>query len=229
MPAEAMIQFSESSDKDNSVLRRVWFARKSLMSKPQHFTPAQFSCVMELLLQGNDRGLQEMLERGVWWSGRETRGNLAATYKHLMFWALWDTASFCVDNRLKTPLGSNKDTLGSINRAIGGFERQLTTKLSKLEDSKENTQILLSRPRMLIFLIQNLEKLMYNAYEGCALSLPAANKQVRTFFINNKRTCQMWLRGLRIGIMRVALHCGLPAEAWYHGEETISFRYKITK
>ena len=44
---------------------------------------------------------------------------------------------------------------------------------------------------------------------------------MRTFFINNKRTCQMWLRGLRIAIMRVALHCGLPAEAWWHGEEVI--------
>ena len=73
MPADAMIKFSESSDKDNSVLRRVWFARKSLMAKPQQFTTAQFSCVMELLL--NDRGLQDMLERGVWWSGRETRGS----------------------------------------------------------------------------------------------------------------------------------------------------------
>ena len=66
-----------------------------------------------------------MLERGVWWSGRETKGNLAATYKHLMFWALWDTASFCIDNRLKTPLGSNKDTLSSIDKAIRNFDRQL--------------------------------------------------------------------------------------------------------
>ena len=69
-----------------------------------------------------------MLERGVWWSGRETRGNLAATYKHLMFWALWDTASFCLDNRLKTPLGSNKDTLGLIDKAIRNFDRQLSIK-----------------------------------------------------------------------------------------------------
>ena len=110
-----------------------------------------------------------------------------------MFWALWDTASFCVDNRLRTPLGSNKNTLGSINRAIGHFERQLSAK--KVEDTKESTQILLSRPRMLIFFIQNLEKLIFNAYEGRGLSLPAASKQVRTF--NNRRTCQMWLRGLR--------------------------------
>ena len=95
---------------------------------------------MELLLQGNDRGLQDMLERGVWWSGRETQGNLAATYEHLIFWALWDTASFCVDNRLRTPLDSNKDTLGSINCAVGHFERQLSAK--KVDDTKESTQII---------------------------------------------------------------------------------------
>ena len=71
---------------------------------------------------------------------RETRGNLAATYKHLMFWALWDTASFCVDNRLRTPLDSNKDTLGSINCAVGHFERQLSAK--KVDDTKESTQII---------------------------------------------------------------------------------------
>ena len=30
------------------------------------------------------------------------------------------------------------------------------------------------------------------------------------------------MRGLRIAIMRVSLHCGLPAEAWFHGEEMIT-------
>lgn len=70
--------------------------------------------------------------------------------------------------------------------------------------------------------LHNLEKLLFNAYEGCAVALPPASKQVRTFFINNKRTCQGWLRGLRIAIMRVSLHCGLPAEAWFHGEEMIT-------
>ena len=153
IPASAMCKFTENDYQKNremSVLRRVWFARKSLMSKPQHFTSSQFSCVMDLLLNGEDKGLQEMLERGVWWSGRETKGNLAATYKHLMFWALWDTASFCIDNRLKTPLGSNKDTLSSIDKAIRNFDRQLSVKPSKLGESNEPLSILLSRPRMLI-------------------------------------------------------------------------------
>ena len=88
-------------------------------------SPPIKSLLRSIKLKTHLKGLQEMLERGVWWSGRETKGNLAATYKHLMFWALWDTASFCIDNRLKTPLGSNKDTLSSIDKAIRNFDRQL--------------------------------------------------------------------------------------------------------
>ena len=64
----------------------------------------------------------------------------------------------------------------------------------------KKSTILKSQPRFYYrdrecFFIQNLEKLIFNAYEGRGLSLPAASKQVRTF--NNRRTCQMWLRGLR--------------------------------
>ena len=30
-----------------------------------------------------------------------------------------------------------------------------------------------------------------------------------------------WLKSLRLSIMRVSLHCGLPADAWYHGEQIL--------
>ena len=58
IPASSMCKFTENDYQKNremSVLRRVWFARKSLMSKPQHFTSSQFSCVMDLLLNGEDK------------------------------------------------------------------------------------------------------------------------------------------------------------------------------
>jgi len=221
-----MFHFNESSlneESRRSVLRRVWLARRSLMSKPQRFKTEQFSGVMDLLLSGKDHGLFEMLERGVWWSGRETRGNLAATNQHLYFWALWDTAAFCVDNRLKTPLGPNIQTLSAIEKGIRGFERNLASKISKKVDEplREPIHIMLNRPRMLITLLGNLERLFFNAYDGCAIALPPATKIVRTFFINNRKICEQWLKGLRLSIMRVALHCGLPADAWYHGEQLL--------
>ena len=87
VPATAMVKFNESSldeESKKSVLRRVWLARRTLLSKPQKFKTEQFSAVMDLLLNGNDNGLFEMLERGVWWSGRETRGNLAATTQEIV-------------------------------------------------------------------------------------------------------------------------------------------------
>ena len=86
VPATAMVEFNESSldeESKKSVLRRVWLARRTLLSKPQKFKTEQFSAVMDLLLNGTDNGLVEMLERGVWWSGRETRGNLAATTQEI--------------------------------------------------------------------------------------------------------------------------------------------------
>ena len=186
------------------------------------FFNLSYSGVMDLLLSGADNGLFDMLERGVWWSGRETRGNLAATNQHLYFWALWDTAAFCIDNRLKTPLGPNIQTLSAIEKGIRGFERNLATKPSKMaKKSDEPIHIMLNRPRMLITLLGNLERLFFNAYEGCAIALPPATKIVRTFFINNRKICEQWLKGLRLSIMRVALHCGLPADAWYHGEQLL--------
>ena len=200
VPAAAMFDFNEQSldeESRKSVLRRVWLARRGLMSKPQRFKNEQFSGVMDLLLSGNDHGLFEMLERGVWWSGRETRGNLAATNQHLYFWALWDTAAFCVDNRLKTPLGPNIQTLSAIEKGIRGFERNLAIKPSKMpKNSDESIDILLNRPRMLVTLLGNLERLFFNAYDGCAIALPPASKTVRTFFINNRKICEQWLKGL---------------------------------
>ncbi|CBY37429.1 unnamed protein product, partial [Oikopleura dioica] len=225
IPASAMNNFSEKDFDENSrntVLYRAWIARRALMCRPQQFKNEQFSGVMDLLLNSKDDGLFEMLERGVWWSGRETKGNLAATNQHLNFWALWDAAAFCVENRLKTPLGSNIQTLNAIEKGIKGFERSLGMPTAKLpKKSDEHVKLLLTRPRLLIAYLGNLERLFFNAYEGC-VSLPSASKSVRTFFINNKPICVKWLRGLRLSIMRVSLHCGLPADAWHHGQQLLS-------
>ena len=181
IPASAMNNFSEKDFDENSrntVLYRAWIARRALMCRPQQFKNEQFSGVMDLLLNSKDDGLFEMLERGVWWSGRETKGNLAATNQHLNFWALWDAAAFCVENRLKTPLGSNIQTLNAIEKGIKGFERSLGMPTAKLpKKSDEHVKLLLTRPRLLIAYLGNLERLFFNAYEGC-VSLPSASKRL---------------------------------------------------
>ncbi|CAM4895697.1 unnamed protein product [Rotaria socialis] len=51
-----------------------------------------------------------------------------------------------------------------------------------------------------------LQKCMYNAYEGAALSLPQLPKLF--FFITNKSTCCEWLNRFRIPIILTALRTG---------------------
>ena len=93
-------------------------------------------------------------------------------------------------------MGPNIQTLSAIERGIRSFERSLATKPSKIpKSSDEPIHTLLNRPRLLITLLGNLERLFFNAYDGCAIALPPATKIVRTFFINNRKICEQWLKG----------------------------------
>ncbi|CAF0977060.1 unnamed protein product [Rotaria sordida] len=66
----------------------------------------------------------------------------------------------------------------------------------------------LHRCGLLLQLIEALEKCMYNAYEGAALSLPQLPKTVKFFFITNKSTCFEWLNRIRIPIILTAVRSG---------------------
>ena len=83
----------------------------------------------------------------------------------------------------------------------------------------------LHRCGLLLQLIEALEKCMYNAYEGSALSLPQLPKvsvrffknlkiqsflfqTVKFFFITNKSVCLEWLNRIRIPIILTAVRSG---------------------
>ncbi|UJR15815.1 hypothetical protein I4U23_002744 [Adineta vaga] len=66
----------------------------------------------------------------------------------------------------------------------------------------------LHRCGLLLQLLEALEKCMYNAYEGAALSLPQLPKTVKFFFITNKSTCLEWLNRIRIPIILTAVRSG---------------------
>ena len=66
----------------------------------------------------------------------------------------------------------------------------------------------LHRCGLLLQLLEALEKCMYNAYEGAALSLPLLPKAVKFFFITNKSTCLEWLNRIRIPIILTAVRSG---------------------
>lgn len=56
--------------------------------------------------------------------------------------------------------------------------------------------------------MEHLEKAIYNATEGCAMSLPQTSKPVRTFFNTNSSTCKEWLDRIRMVLVYISLHVG---------------------
>ncbi|CAF0981896.1 unnamed protein product [Adineta ricciae] len=66
----------------------------------------------------------------------------------------------------------------------------------------------LHRCGLLLQLLEALEKCMYNAYEGAALSLPQLPKPIKFFFITNKSTCLEWLNRIRIPMILTAVRSG---------------------
>lgn len=72
------------------------------------------------------------------------------------------------------------------------------------------------RAHLLLEFLEQLDKCMYNAYEGSAGSLAPPPKGVRAFFRTNRATCLEWLSRVRPRAVRVALRAGKPAEALRH-------------
>lgn len=65
----------------------------------------------------------------------------------LWFWATWESAQYCVLNRLRTPLGKPQDTFTSIEGVLKMFAKELDkateegNNLSKSEQKKGNQKL----------------------------------------------------------------------------------------
>nr|XP_019958506.1 PREDICTED: serine/threonine-protein kinase SMG1 [Paralichthys olivaceus] len=143
-------------------------------------------------------------------------------------WAVWEAAQFTVLSKLRTPLGRAQDTF----QTIEGMIRSLAAHSLNPEqdigawaaagsdgDGHHSNQLRLA---LLLQYLENLEKLMYNAYEGCANALTAPPKGIRTFFYTNRQTCQDWLTRIRLALMRVGLLSGQPAVTIRHGFDLLT-------
>ena len=111
----------------------------------------------------------------------------------LWFWALWECAQFCVQSKLKTPLGKASDTFLAIEGVLKFIYNSdsncnstslfsyLTKRWLKLNNF---FQVLnrtdwcrdVSRISLLMHFIELLEKLIYNASEGTTSSLQTFSK-----------------------------------------------------
>lgn len=149
----------------------------------------------------------------------------------LWFWATWEAAQYCVLNRLRTPLGKPQETFTSIEGVIKKVAIDMQSHLHEDSDKSKGEQKKASekngelgchlRVQLLLSFMEQLEKLLYNAYEGCAAAMPMAPKVVRTFFRTNKATCLEWLSRIRSNIIKIALHAGMPAMAVRQAHELL--------
>ncbi|TPX67125.1 hypothetical protein SpCBS45565_g04070 [Spizellomyces sp. 'palustris'] len=160
----------------------------------------------------------------------------------LIFWALWESARYCVLSRLRTPLGSPVQTFASIERvlkdSVANFGRQALCPGDTSEHSPATCvyKCLASscfvnsavsslirdaqRLRHLLMLIDLLEIQIRNAAEGTYHASPAST----LFFHTNKRTCDEWFMRIRKHLVAGGNLAGSAAFTIKHGMEYLAER-----
>ncbi|XP_072167614.1 serine/threonine-protein kinase SMG1-like [Diadema setosum] len=222
----------DESQQDLHVLR---LARRQHMGSIPSFNSNNYRTVMAYILMGEAPGKASWLER-LYHSCQRPRTNGHKREKGMItlpaliddnravqwFWATWEAANFCVLSKLRTPLGKPQETFTAIRSALSELVKDM-----KPEDSSNSsgdripafseefysTQL---RPVLLLQYLEHLEKLMYNAYEGSAFSLPSIPKLVRAFFRTNRTTCHEGFALVRPLAYTLAMHTNQYASALHH-------------
>ncbi|XP_076458807.1 serine/threonine-protein kinase SMG1-like [Babylonia areolata] len=233
--------------KDRSVgLKMAWLARRNHMGFPSLglFHSHNFRHVISYMLNntppsqfGGLHWLQAMFYNGQRSHKEAERGqdnillsDMDATDSLLWFWATYESAHFTVLSRLRTPLGKPQDTFMSIESVLKAFATEARNATDSEEASvgvdsnkgeKAGEYGCLQRVHTLLQYMEHLERILYNAYEGCAVAMAAPPKIVKTFFRTNRSTCLEWLSRIRMCIMTVAAHAGLPAVVVRHAHELL--------
>ncbi|XP_074867075.1 serine/threonine-protein kinase SMG1 isoform X1 [Carettochelys insculpta] len=226
------------SNNSHTEIQEISLAVRNHMGKaPSNtFHPQDFSDVISFILYGSCHrtGKDNWLERLFYSCQRLDKRdqstiprNLLKTDAVLWQWAVWEAAQFTVLSKLRTPLGRAQDTFQTIEGTIRSLAAHTLNPDQDVSQwtTADNDEGHSSNQLRLVLLLQyleNLEKLMYNAYEGCANALTSPPKVIRTFFYTNRQTCQDWLTRIRLSIMRVGLLAGQPAVTVRHGFDLLS-------
>uniref|UniRef100_A0A8C2H7E9 non-specific serine/threonine protein kinase n=1 Tax=Cyprinus carpio TaxID=7962 RepID=A0A8C2H7E9_CYPCA len=227
-----------SSARGHSEIKEISLAIRRHMSKvPSNtFHPQDFSDLIGFILYGTVHrgGKEPWLERLYHSCQRLEKKDSAMVPRALLKteavlwqWAVWEAAQFTVLSKLRTPLGRAQDTFQTIEgmiRSLAAHSLNTEQELSQWSggESDEGHHTNQLRLALLLQFLENLEKLMYNAYEGCASALTAPPKGIRTFFYTNRQTCQDWLTRIRLALMRVGLLSGQPAVTVRHGFDLLT-------
>lgn len=149
--------------------------------------------------------------KNCWFNGTE----VAEEYKNvtlkdirtLCAWIQWEAARYCVNNKLRTPLGKANETFIKIEGIIREHARVLTLKDKSKTKNYKHVLANQRNVRILLGFMECLEKAIYNAAEGSAFAIPPPEKPARTFFRLNAQTCNDWFNRNQLAIHQLALHC----------------------
>ncbi|XP_050301026.1 serine/threonine-protein kinase SMG1 [Anthonomus grandis grandis] len=184
----------------------------------------QFKNFMRYLLYKNnfDESFLEEIFTTCWTQDYESHMNMELFYdlamnsrQVLISWCTMEAAQVCVNYKLRTPLGKPNETFMKIESALNELGNDLVMMKKTGDRLNEKSG---NRVRMLLQFIENLEKSIYNASEGCAVAMPQANKNVKAFFIANANTCNEWLSRIRMVVIHIALHSGENSLAYRHSQ-----------
>ncbi|KAK9695390.1 Serine/threonine-protein kinase smg-1 [Popillia japonica] len=132
-------------------------------------------------------------------------------------WATWEAAQFCVNTKLRTPLGKPNETFTNFESSMKNLLKELV-KTPKQDDDIDNIEFKQNQVRLLLQFMYHLEICIYNASEGTAFAISQPSKPVRTFFSTNSPTCKEWFSRVRSTLIQLSLHAGQPALTLKHGQ-----------
>ncbi|KAJ3299777.1 Serine/threonine-protein kinase smg1 [Borealophlyctis nickersoniae] len=116
----------------------------------------------------------------------------------LMFWALWETARFCILTRLRTPLGTPLQTFEALEQTLDELVKfcDVLGTPGDADLSTEEAIIVLGRLKHFLTFLELLEMQTYNAGEG-SLQCPPAPKASILFFHANRKVREDWFGRIR--------------------------------
>ncbi|KAI8090817.1 hypothetical protein BDF21DRAFT_412239 [Thamnidium elegans] len=112
----------------------------------------------------------------------------------LCYWAMWESARYCMLSRLRTPFGGPQQTFAAFERMLNSLVNNAELKVA----GGQNADYL----RHLLLLLDRLEVQISNASDGCATgALPAVPRSSLIFFRTNKKTCHDYFSRIRHNII----------------------------
>lgn len=113
----------------------------------------------------------------------------------LYYWAMWESARYCILSRLRTPFGGPQQTFAA-------FEKMLQSLISVCSTNDNQSIEFL---RHVLLLLDRLELQISNASDGCATgTLPAVPRSSIVFFRTNKKTCHDYFLRIRSNMIKGA-------------------------